>query len=94
MSEDKQPDYRPTEEDLYKQLFLTEHPRTGFPLDTMVGRRYRHQSSGKDYYTVDMVVRERDLQLMVVYKSRNGYVRWERPLDEFLDRFFEVKGHE
>lgn len=55
-----------------------------------VGVTYRHRT-GTLYRVDGIVMREADLSVAVVYRAVMGPpIPWERPLDQFVDRFHRV----
>jgi hypothetical protein len=51
---------------------------------------WRHIKSGADYTIEGLVLRESDLELLVIYR-KNNLIKFARPLQEFLERFEAVK---
>lgn len=55
-----------------------------------VGSNYRHRN-GNLYRVEAIVIREADLSIAVVYRGVvEPSVPWERPLEQFLERFHRV----
>ncbi|WP_309713989.1 DUF1653 domain-containing protein [Armatimonas sp.] len=51
---------------------------------------YRHQKTGRLYRIVCIASVEATLELVVVYQSEQDGRCWTRPLNEFIDRRFEI----
>jgi hypothetical protein len=55
-----------------------------------VGSNYRHRN-GNLYKVEAIVMREADLSIAVIYRGAvEPSVPWERPLEQFLERFHRV----
>lgn len=54
-----------------------------------VGSEWRHFNTGSHVVISDVVVREADLTICVVYyhHGANPVVHWTRPVNEFFERF-------
>ena len=52
---------------------------------------YRHLKSNRYYFVETLVIREADLELLVVYRRHDSPIKFARPLTEFLEKFQEVR---
>lgn len=59
--------------------------------DLAIGAYYRHKKSGGTYQLLMLATIEATMTPAVVYgaRSKDGPVRWVRPVDEFCDGRFE-----
>jgi hypothetical protein len=51
---------------------------------------WRHIKSGADYIIEGLVLRESDLELLVIYRKVSNLIKFARPLQEFLEKFDAV----
>lgn len=61
--------------------------------DEWVNTYWTHKKTNSLYSIVDFVVREVDLEPMVIYRKPLGMISWCRPVHEFFDGRFVRHGN-
>jgi len=55
-------------------------------------QEYRHNKTGKEYIVADIVFREHDMSLQVLYYNPfESRVSFTRPIEEFLQKFTKIE---